>query len=203
MYGSSKHLHDVPAAPVRALPQPGVRGELCPSRRDLQARGGRHRPDRPGQVPRLAHVRLGCPYKKIYYNWKSGKAEKCIFCYPRIEAGQPTVCSARPASAASATWACCCMTPTASRGRQRRARPRPVPGPARHLPGPERPEGDRAGPCRRHPRRPGWTPRNSPVYKMAVDWKVALPLHPEYRTLPMVCWSKVPNELLGRGRSNT
>ncbi len=35
----------------------------------------------------------GCPYKKIYYNWHSGKAEKCIFCYPRIEAGQPTVCS--------------------------------------------------------------------------------------------------------------
>ena len=28
--------------------------------------------------------------------------------------------------------------------------------------------------------------RKSPVYKMAVDWKVALPLHPEYRTLPMV-----------------
>ena len=26
----------------------------------------------------------GCPYKKIYYNWKSGKSEKCIFCYPRI-----------------------------------------------------------------------------------------------------------------------
>jgi len=28
--------------------------------------------------------------------------------------------------------------------------------------------------------------RKSPVYKMAVEWKVALPLHPEYRTLPMV-----------------
>jgi nitrate reductase beta subunit len=28
--------------------------------------------------------------------------------------------------------------------------------------------------------------RRSPVYKMAVEWKVALPLHPEYRTLPMV-----------------
>ena len=24
----------------------------------------------------------GCPYKKIYYNWKSGKAEKCIFLLP-------------------------------------------------------------------------------------------------------------------------
>lgn len=35
----------------------------------------------------------GCPYKKIYFNWKSGKSEKCIFCYPRIESGQPTVCS--------------------------------------------------------------------------------------------------------------
>ena len=35
----------------------------------------------------------GCPYKKIYYNWTSGKAEKCTFCYPRIEAGEPTLCS--------------------------------------------------------------------------------------------------------------
>jgi nitrate reductase beta subunit len=28
--------------------------------------------------------------------------------------------------------------------------------------------------------------RRSPVYKMAMEWKVAFPLHPEYRTLPMV-----------------
>ena len=28
--------------------------------------------------------------------------------------------------------------------------------------------------------------RRSPVWKMAMEWKVALPLHPEYRTLPMV-----------------
>jgi nitrate reductase / nitrite oxidoreductase, beta subunit len=28
--------------------------------------------------------------------------------------------------------------------------------------------------------------QNSPVYEMAMDWKVAFPLHPEYRTLPMV-----------------
>ena len=36
--------------------------------------------------------------------------------------------------------------------------------------------------------------RNSPVYKMAVQWRVALPLHPEYRTLPMVwpCVTSVP-----------
>ena len=35
----------------------------------------------------------GCPYKKIYFNHQTGKAEKCTFCYPRIEAGVPTVCS--------------------------------------------------------------------------------------------------------------
>ncbi len=29
---------------------------------------------------------------KIYFNWKSGKSEVHI-CYPRIESGQPTVCS--------------------------------------------------------------------------------------------------------------
>jgi nitrate reductase beta subunit len=28
--------------------------------------------------------------------------------------------------------------------------------------------------------------KRSPAYKMAVDWKIAFPLHPEYRTLPMV-----------------
>ena len=35
----------------------------------------------------------GCPYKKVYFNHRSGKAEKCTLCYPRIEAGQPTICS--------------------------------------------------------------------------------------------------------------
>ena len=28
--------------------------------------------------------------------------------------------------------------------------------------------------------------KHSPVWKMAMDWKIAFPLHPEYRTLPMV-----------------
>jgi nitrate reductase beta subunit len=28
--------------------------------------------------------------------------------------------------------------------------------------------------------------KTSPIWKMAMEWKVAFPLHPEYRTLPMV-----------------
>jgi nitrate reductase beta subunit len=33
-----------------------------------------------------------CPYKKVYYNWKTGKSEKCILCYPRLETNQPPAC---------------------------------------------------------------------------------------------------------------
>jgi len=34
----------------------------------------------------------------------------------------------------------------------------------------------------------GWleAARKSPIWKMAMEWRVAFPLHPEYRTLPMV-----------------
>ncbi len=35
----------------------------------------------------------GCPYKKIYFNPKTGKSEKCIFCFPRQERGVPTSCA--------------------------------------------------------------------------------------------------------------
>ncbi|GIX14170.1 MAG: hypothetical protein KatS3mg118_2129 [Paracoccaceae bacterium] len=58
-----KHLHDVSAAAVRALPESGLR-RLLPLGRDLQARGGRHRPDRSGEMPRLADVRLGLPLQE-------------------------------------------------------------------------------------------------------------------------------------------
>src|SRR5512141_278572 len=34
-----------------------------------------------------------CPYKKVYFNWDSGKAEKCIHCFPRIETGQCMACA--------------------------------------------------------------------------------------------------------------
>jgi nitrate reductase beta subunit len=34
----------------------------------------------------------GCPYKKVYYNWETGKSEKCILCYPRQETQQVPAC---------------------------------------------------------------------------------------------------------------
>jgi nitrate reductase beta subunit len=128
----------------------------------------------------------GCPYKKIYYNWSTGKSEKCIFCYPRIEAGQPTVCSEtcvgrirylgvvlydadRIEEAASTAderdlyeaQLKIFLDPQDS-GIVEQARTDGVPE--------------------------SWleAARRSPIWKMAMEWKVAFPLHPEYRTLPMV-----------------
>ena len=128
----------------------------------------------------------GCPYKKIYYNWKSGKAEKCTFCYPRIENGEPTVCSEtcvgrirylgvmlydadRIEEAASTEGVedlyesqCDIFLDPHDPKIMEQARKDGIPD--------------------------SWieAAQKSPVYKMAMEWKVAFPLHPEYRTLPMV-----------------
>ncbi len=56
-------LHVLPAAHLRALPEPLVR-RLVPVGRDVQARRGRHRARRSGPVPRLAHVRVGMPVQE-------------------------------------------------------------------------------------------------------------------------------------------
>jgi len=128
----------------------------------------------------------GCPYKKIYYNWASGKAEKCIFCYPRIEAGQPTVCSETCVGrirylgvllydADRIEQAASVEDPQALYEAQLSLFLDPnsaeVQAQARKDGVPE-----------------AWitAAAQSPVYMMAMDWRVALPLHPEYRTLPMV-----------------
>ena len=41
----------------------------------------------------LKYCIAGCPYKKIYFNPKLFKSEKCIMCFPRIEKGLPPACA--------------------------------------------------------------------------------------------------------------
>lgn len=41
------------------------------------------------------HCIRACPYKKIYFNEVTGKSEKCIFCYPRLEKGMVNACAAQ------------------------------------------------------------------------------------------------------------
>lgn len=128
----------------------------------------------------------GCPYKKIYYNWKSGKAEKCIFCYPRIEAGQPTVCSetcvGRIRYLGVLLYDADGIEAAASVPNEKDLYQAQLD----LFLDPHDPEVRRQALADGIPE--NWLDAacNSPVYKMAVDWKIAFPLHPEYRTLPMV-----------------
>ncbi|MBN8516506.1 MAG: nitrate reductase subunit beta [Candidatus Accumulibacter phosphatis] len=128
----------------------------------------------------------GCPYKKIYYNWKSGKAEKCIFCYPRIESGQPTVCSetcvGRIRYLGVLLYDADRIEEAAAVEHDRNLYPAQL----QVFLDPNDPQVIEQ--AHRDGIPDAWmdAARKSPVYKMAIDWKVALPLHPEYRTLPMV-----------------
>ncbi len=41
----------------------------------------------------LRYCVAGCPYKKVYFNPKTFKSEKCILCFPRIEQGLAPACA--------------------------------------------------------------------------------------------------------------
>ena len=128
----------------------------------------------------------GCPYKKIYFNWKSGKSEKCIFCYPRIEAGQPTVCSETCVGRIRYLGVLLYDADRIEQAAQAEHDRDLYQAQLDVFLDPHDPAVIEQ--ARRDGVPEAWltAARNSPVYKMAVDWKVALPLHPEYRTLPMV-----------------
>ena len=128
----------------------------------------------------------GCPYKKIYYNWSSGKSEKCTFCYPRIEAGQPTVCSGTCVGRIRYLGV---LLYDADRIAEAAATPNEQDLYEAQLSVFLDPNDPAVIEQARKDGVPeAWLEgaRRSPVYKMAMDWKVAFPLHPEYRTLPMV-----------------
>ena len=128
----------------------------------------------------------GCPYKKVYFNHKTGKAEKCTFCYPRVEVGIPTVCAETCVGrlryiglmlydADKVLAAASVEDDRDLYEAQRQVFLDPNdPAVAR--------EAERAGiPL-------DWieAAKRSPVRRLIQDYKVALPLHPEYRTMPMV-----------------
>ncbi len=128
----------------------------------------------------------GCPYKKIYYNWSTGKAEKCIFCYPRIESGQPTVCSETCVGRIRYLGVLLYDADGIERAASVADEKDLYGAQLKLFLDPNDPK------VQEQARKDGvpdaWlkAAQGSPVYKMAMDWKVALPLHPEYRTLPMV-----------------
>ena len=128
----------------------------------------------------------GCPYKKVYYNWSTGKSEKCTLCYPRIESGNPTVCSETCVGRIRYLGV---MLYDADKIEEAANAPHEQDLYDAQL-------GvflDPSDPVVIETARADGIPEDwikaaqeSPIWKMAMEWKVAFPLHPEYRTLPMV-----------------
>jgi len=125
-----------------------------------------------------------CPYKKVYYNWSTGKSEKCILCFPRLETGQAPACAHScvgrirymgvllydadriPEYAAVSDdelfkWHEIILDPY----------------------DPEVIAAAKAGGIA-----DGWieAAQKSPIYKFLKVWQIALPLHPEFRTMMMM-----------------
>ncbi len=128
----------------------------------------------------------GCPYKKVYFNHRTGKAEKCTLCYPRVEVGLPTVCSetcvGRLRYLGVILYDADKVTAAASEPDEHKLYQAQLDV----FLDPEDPE------VRRAAERAGisydWieAARRSPVHALISTYRVALPLHPEYRTMPMV-----------------
>jgi nitrate reductase beta subunit len=127
----------------------------------------------------------GCPYKKTYYNWATGKSEKCILCFPRLESGHAPACfhscvgrirylgvllydASRLEHAASA--------PDEELVERHRAL----------IQDPFDEEVIAAARANGVSDAMITAAQNSPVYRFVKKWKLALPLHPEFRTLPML-----------------
>jgi len=124
-----------------------------------------------------------CPYKKSYYNWHTGKSEKCILCYPRLESGQAPACmhscvgrirylgvmlydADRIEAVAS-----CDESELIDRQMEIYLDPNdPAVIKAAKANGITDSTIDAA--------------QKSPTYKFIKEWGVALPLHPEFRTIP-------------------
>ncbi len=126
-----------------------------------------------------------CPYKKVYYNWSTGKSEKCILCFPRLETGQAPACAHSCVGRiryvgvllydADRIPSAAAVEDTGLVDAQLNMildpRDENVVSAARENGVPE-----------------GWieSARHSPVYRFVKEWRLALPLHPEYRTLAMM-----------------
>ena len=145
----------------------------------------------------------GCPYKKIYFNHNTGKAEKCTFCYPRVEVGIPTVCSetcvGRLRYLGLMLYDADRVLDAASTEDDQRLyeAQRDV------FLDPRDPSIAGEAECQGIPSDWIEAAKRSPVLRLIQDYKVALPLHPEYRTMPMVWYipplSPVVGALSGTG----
>ena len=124
-----------------------------------------------------------CPYKKTYYNWSNGKSEKCILCYPRLETGQAPACMhscvGRIRYLGVMLYDADKIEAVASCNENELVQ--------KHLDiylDPNDPAVIAEAQKNGVPDSTITAAQESPVYKFVKEWEIALPLHPEFRTIP-------------------
>ena len=126
-----------------------------------------------------------CPYKKTYFNWHTGKSEKCILCYPRIESGQAPACMhscvGRIRYLGVVLYDADRIQEVASADEADLVKQQ-----LGMLLDPSDPEVIEAAKANGIADSTIKAAQASPVYQFVKEWGMALPLHPEYRTLPML-----------------
>ncbi len=127
----------------------------------------------------------GCPYKKVYFNWSTGKSEKCILCYPRQETGQAPacfhVCVGRIRYLGVLLYDADQIQKAAMVDDHEL-----VEAQREMIMDPHDPLVIAAASKRGIPDGVISAAQKSPVYRFVKEWKLALPLHPEFRTMPML-----------------
>ncbi|MBI4284720.1 MAG: nitrate reductase subunit beta [Chloroflexi bacterium] len=126
-----------------------------------------------------------CPYKKSYYNWATGKSEKCILCYPRLESGHAPacfhVCVGRIRYLGILLYDASRIKETASVDDAEL-----VEAHRAIIQDPNDPEVIKAAKANGVSDNMISTAQRSPIYKFVKEWRLALPLTPQFRTLPML-----------------
>lgn len=139
-----------------------------------------------------------CPYKKVYFNWHTHKAEKCTLCYPRLEAGMPTICSETCVGRIRYLGVMLYDADRVQEVASVKDEKELYAAQKSLFLNPHDPH--IAEETRREGIPEDWleAARSSPIYKLVMDWQIALPLHPEYRTLPMVWYIPPLSPLIQR-----
>lgn len=143
-----------------------------------------------------------CPYKKVYLNWKTHRSEKCIFCFPRIEAGEPTLCAQ---SCPGRIRYVGVMLYDADRVKEAASSEKETGLYEAQLSvfvDPDDPAIAAKAAQDGIPYQFIDAAKKSPIRKLITQWKIALPLHPEFRTLPMVWYIPPLSPMINAGVNN-
>ncbi len=126
-----------------------------------------------------------CPYKKVYFNWSTGKSEKCILCYPRVETQQPPACHhscvGRIRYLGNVLYDADKIAGLAALPEDQL-----VDAQRDIILDPHDPEVIEAAKANGIPDGVISSAQIAPTYKFVKEWNLGLPLHPEFRTFPMI-----------------